>query len=98
MHEKFVAVDQCKVLVGSHNWSEGALDGSRVFETSALVLYPHQQPWLADYFFSRPVISDMTDRETWERELTLIRHTARMNDSQRSGFLESFGIETENEP
>lgn len=98
MHEKFVAVDQCKVIVGSHNWTEGALDGSRVFETSALVLYPQQQPWLADYFFSRPVISDMTNRETWEREMTLIRHTARMNDSQRSEFLESFGIETENEP
>ena len=98
MHEKFVAVDQCKVIVGSHNWSEGALDGSRVFESSALVIYPRQQPWLADYFFSRPVISDMTDREAWERELTLIRHTARMSDSDRNEFLESFGIETEGEP
>ena len=40
----------------------------------------------------------MTGRETWEREMTLIRHTARMNDSDRNEFLESFGIETEGEP
>ena len=98
MHEKFVAVDQCKVIVGSHNWSEGALDGTRVYETSALIIYPRQQKWLADYFFSRPAIRDMSSREAWERELTLIRHVARMSDTEKSEFLESHGIKLKAAP
>jgi phosphatidylserine/phosphatidylglycerophosphate/cardiolipin synthase-like enzyme len=99
MHEKFVSVDLCKVLVGSHNWSEGALDGSRVYESSALVVYPQQQKWLADYFFSRPSVSDMSSREAWERELTLIRHAKNMDDNlEKYQFLESLGVETEATP
>ena len=98
MHEKFVAMDQCKVIVGSHNWSEGALDGTRVMESSALIIYPRQQKWLADYFFSRPMIADMTSREVWERELTLVRQAARMDDVSKDQFLDSFGVETENSP
>ena len=98
MHEKLVAVDLCKVIVGSHNLSEGALDGTRVMESSVLILYPRQQKWLADYFFSRPMISDMTSREAWERELTLVRQAARMDDVSKDQFLDSFGVETENSP
>ena len=98
MHEKFVSVDLCKVLVGSHNWSEGALDGSRVYESSALVVYPQQQKWLADYFFSRPAVSDMSSREAWERELTLIRHAKSKDSSDKYQFLESFGAEVEATP
>ena len=98
MHEKFVSVDLCKVLVGSHNWSEGALDGSRVYESSALVVYPQQQKWLADYFFSRPAVSDMSSCEAWERELTLIRHAKSKDSSDKYQFLESFGVETEATP
>ena len=98
MHEKFVAVDQCKVIVGSHNWSEGALDGSRVYESSALVIYPRQQKWLSEYFFSRPMISDMSSREAWEREMTLVRQAARMDDVSKDQFLESFGVEMEANP
>ena len=95
MHEKFVIVDLCKAIVGSHNWSEGALDGSRVSESSALLVFPRQQKWLADYFFSRPMVSDMSTREAWEREMTLIRHTASMDAPDKEQFLESFGVETE---
>ena len=98
MHEKFVSVDLCKAIVGSHNWSEGALDGSRVYESSALVVFSQQQKWLADYFFSRPAISDMSSREAWERELTLIRHAKNMDASDKYQFLESFGAETEATP
>ena len=98
MHEKFVTADLYKAIVGSHNWSEGALDGSRVYESSALVVYPQQQKWLADYFFSRPAVSDMSSREAWERELTLIRHAKNMDDSEKYQFLESFGAETEAAP
>ena len=99
MHEKFVTVDLCKAIVGSHNWSEGALDGSRVYESSALVVYPQQQKWLADYFFSRPTVSDMSNREAWERELTLIRHAKNMDDNlEKYQFLESLGVETEATP
>ena len=98
MHEKFVVVDLCKAIVGSHNWSEGALDGSRVYESSALLVFPQQQKWLADYFFSRPMVSDMSNRESWEREMTLIRHTASMDDQDKEQFLKSFGVETEANP
>lgn len=94
LHEKFVVVDLCKVIVGSHNWSEGALDGSRVYESSALVIYPRQQKWLADYYFSRAMIADMSSREAWERELLLVRQAARMDDARKNKFLESFGVET----
>jgi phosphatidylserine/phosphatidylglycerophosphate/cardiolipin synthase-like enzyme len=98
MHEKFVVVDLCKAIVGSHNWSEGALDGSRVYESSALLIFPQQQKWLADYFFSRPMVSDMSSRVAWERELTLVRQAARMDDVSKDQFLESFGVETEANP
>jgi len=98
MHEKFVVVDQCKVIVGSHNWSEGALDGTRVYESSALIIFPEQQPWLAGYFFSRPVISDMSSRDAWEREMTLVRQAARMSGSEKMEFLDSFGVEAEAKP
>ncbi len=98
MHEKFVSVDLCKIIVGSHNWSEGALDGSRVYESSALVIYPQPQKWLADYFFSRPMVSNMSSREAWDRELTLIRHTKNMDPVDKNQFLESFGVKVEPVP
>ena len=98
MHAKFIAIDQCKAIVGSHNWSEGALDGTRVYESSALIIFPAQQKWLADFFFSRPVVSDMSSREAWERELTLVRHASRMRNKTLNDFLESYGVDTESGP
>jgi len=44
LHMKTVIVDLSKVLVGSHNWSEGSLSGKRVFESSALIVLDGQEP------------------------------------------------------
>ena len=74
LHMKTIVVDLAKVMVGSHNWSEGSLSGKRVYESSALIVLDAQEPRLADFLLSRKTISDMRSRELWEQEITTLRH------------------------
>ena len=74
LHLKTVVVDLSKVLIGSHNWSEGFLSSKRVYESSALIVLDVQEPKLADFLLSRKIISDMRSRELWEQEITTLRH------------------------
>ncbi len=74
LHAKMVVVDLAKVLIGSHNWSEGALSGNRVYESSALLVLPQQDLRLAEYILSRQTITDMRSRELWEGEIATLRH------------------------
>lgn len=87
LHAKTVVADLAKILIGSHNWSEGALSGTGVYESSALIVLPEQDIRFADYLVSRQAISDMRSREHWEQEITLLRHAGGMHSSQRAAFL-----------
>ncbi|MBU1908594.1 MAG: hypothetical protein KJ726_00930, partial [Verrucomicrobia bacterium] len=86
-HEKIVVVDLCKALIGSHNWSKGALSGERVYESSALLVLPKQNIRLAEYMFSRPILSDMRSREAWEHEAALVRQVLSMSGNERDELL-----------
>jgi len=88
LHMKTVVVDLSSVLVGSHNWSEGALSGKRVYESSALIVLDAQEPKLADFILSRKTISDMRSRDLWEKEITTLRHLAQASGSVRDDLLE----------
>lgn len=87
LHDKMVIVDLAKVLIGSHNWSDGALSGTRVYESSALLVLPKQDLRLANYVLSRQVISDMRSRELWEQEIGLFRHIRSLFGQDRIEFI-----------
>jgi len=89
LHEKLVVVDLSKILIGSHNWSEGALTGEGVYESSAFILLERQEPFFANYIMKHPVVSDMTTRSAWERELSLLRHLAAMKPEERREYIRS---------
>jgi phosphatidylserine/phosphatidylglycerophosphate/cardiolipin synthase-like enzyme len=73
LHAKVVVVDLAKVLIGSHNWTEGALSGQRVHESSALLVLPRQDRRLADYILDRESIRDMRSPILWQQELRTLR-------------------------
>jgi len=91
LHMKTVIVDLSKVLIGSHNWSEGSLSGKRDFESSALIILDGQEPKLADFILSRKTISDMRSRDLWEQEMTTLRHLAQSSGSESKALLEELG-------
>ena len=88
LHAKMVVVDLAKVLIGSHNWSEGALSGERVYESSALLVLPEQDIRFADYIMGRQTISDMRSKELWEQEISLLRRVVTMSSGERAAFLQ----------
>jgi len=87
LHSKMVVVDLTKVLIGSHNWSEGALSGKRVYESSVLLVLPEQDIRFADYVLGRQTISDMRGKGLWEQEISLLRQVVMMKASERRAFL-----------
>ena len=68
-----MVVDLAKVLLGSHNWTEGSLSGKKVYDSSVLLVLPGQDIRWADYIFSRETVSDMRTPELWREELRNIR-------------------------
>ena len=72
-HDKLVVADMKRVLIGSHNWSEGALSGKRVFESSALLELAVPDPRWADYVLGRRMVCDMRNMALWEQETDLLR-------------------------
>lgn len=93
LHMKTVVVDLAKVMVGSHNWSEGSLSGKRVYESSALIVLDGQEPKLADFLLSRNIISDMRSRELWEQEINTLRHLNQASSIERDALLEQLGAD-----
>ncbi len=87
LHMKTVVVDLAKVMIGSHNWSEGSLSGKRVCESSALIVLDGQEPKLADFLLSRNTISDMRSRALWEQEITTLRHLNQSRGAERDGLV-----------
>lgn len=87
VHDKLVVVDLAKVLLGSHNWTEGALSGARVHEASALLILPRQDPRWADYVLGRETVADMRSREHWQEELRQLRHLSGLSGSARETFV-----------
>jgi len=90
MHAKLFVVDQSRILLGSHNWSEGSLSGKRVYETSLLIRLPQPDERLADYVLSRPVLSDMRSRDLWEAELSRLYRLKRLRLSERKQLIEEW--------
>ena len=93
LHMKAVVVDLAKVMIGSHNWSEGSLSGKRVYESSALIVLDAQEPKLAEYLLSRNIISDMRSRELWEQEINTLRHLNQASSIERDALLEQLGAD-----
>ena len=87
MHAKLFVVDQSRVLLGSHNWSEGSLNGTRVHEASLQVTLPQPDARLAEYVLSRPVLSDMRSRELWEMELSRLYRLQRMPRTEKAKLI-----------
>lgn len=87
LHMKTVVVDLSKVMIGSHNWSEGSLSGKRVYESSALIVLDAQEPKLADFLLGRKTISDMRSRELWEQEITTLRHLNQASGKARDNLI-----------
>lgn len=91
LHEKMVVVDLDKVIIGSHNWTEGALSGKRVMESSAFLKLAKPDKRLADYVFSRPVIEDTSSPEAWEREINILRQLISVPRTEKKLILEALG-------
>ncbi len=82
-HDKLVVADLQRVLIGSHNWSEGALSGKRVFESSVLLDLSQPDLRWADYVMGRQVVSDMRTRNQWEAEIDLLRRLHALPSRER---------------
>lgn len=93
MHAKLLVADQSKILLGSHNWSEGSLSGRRVYESSVLVVLEQPDVRMAELILDLPVISDMRNRELWEAERDRIRVLSRVKSGEKDDLLEEWGIE-----
>jgi phosphatidylserine/phosphatidylglycerophosphate/cardiolipin synthase-like enzyme len=87
LHAKVVVVDLAKVLVGSHNWSEGALSGRKVLESSLLLVLPRQDRRLADYVLGRESIRDMRSPSLIQDELRILRQLDALSGKARTDFL-----------
>jgi phosphatidylserine/phosphatidylglycerophosphate/cardiolipin synthase-like enzyme len=90
MHAKLFVVDQSRVLLGSHNWSEGSLGGTRVHEASLLVTLSQPDERLADYVLSRPALSDMRSRDLWGGELSRLYRLRRMPRAEKEQMIEEW--------
>lgn len=83
-HDKLVVSDCRRVLVGSHNWSEGALTGTRVYESSVLLELPQPDSRWADYVLGRQKIADMRSRKHWETEIECLRRLGSLSGQKKA--------------
>lgn len=83
-HDKLVVSDCRRVLVGSHNWSEGALTGTRVYESSVLLELPQPDSRWADYVLGRQKIADMRSRKHWETEIECLRRLGSLSGRKKA--------------
>jgi phosphatidylserine/phosphatidylglycerophosphate/cardiolipin synthase-like enzyme len=93
MHAKLLVADQSKILLGSHNWSEGSLSGKRVYESSVLVVLEEPDVRLAELILDLPILSDMRSRELWEAERDRIRILSRTKSGSKDDLLQEWGVE-----
>ena len=93
LHEKVVVVDLAKLLIGSHNWSEGALSGQKVLEAGVLLVLPQQDLRLADHILNRESISDMRAPAQWQEELRTLRQLENLSGKERDAVLDQLDPE-----
>ena len=93
LHEKVVVVDLAKVLMGSHNWSEGALSGQKVLEAGVLLVLPKQDRRLADHILNRESIRNMRAPAQWQEELRTLRQLENLSGNEREAFLDQLDPE-----
>ena len=93
MHAKLIVVDQSKILLGSHNWSEGSLSGKRVYESSALLVLEKPDVRISELVLGLPILSDMRSRELWEAERDRIRVLSRTKAGEKDELLQEWGVE-----
>lgn len=95
-HDKLVVADMKRVLIGSHNWTEGALSGKRVFESSVLLELATPDPRWADYVLGRRMICDMRSRAHWEEETELLRRLDALPAKEKAAM--AVTLEAQNAP
>ena len=88
LHAKLVVVDLVHVFIGSHNWTEGALSGERIYESTALLTLPYQDRRWADYIFALETVADMRSRAHWQEELRQIRQLSGLKGKAKSAYLQ----------
>jgi phosphatidylserine/phosphatidylglycerophosphate/cardiolipin synthase-like enzyme len=88
LHAKLVVVDQARVLIGSHNWTEGALSGERIYESTTLLTLPYQDRRWAEYFSNLETVADMRSRAHWQEELRQIRQLGGLRGKAQSAYLQ----------
>ena len=93
LHEKVVVVDLAKVLIGSHNWSEGSLSGQKVLESGVLLVLPRQDRRLADHILNRESICDMRTPAQWQEELQTLRQLENTSGKERDILLDQLDPE-----
>ena len=94
LHEKVVVVDLAKVLIGSHNWSEGSLSGQKVLESGVLLVLPRQDQRLADHILTRESIRDMRAPAQWQEELQTLRQLENTSGKERDTLLDQLDPES----
>ena len=93
LHEKVVVVDLAKVLVSSHNWSEGALSGQKVLESGVLLVLPQQDRRLADHILDRESVCDMRTPALCQEELRTLRQLDGLSGQKRDVLLDQLDPE-----
>ena len=93
VHAKIIVVDLAKVLIGSHNWSEGALSGQKVLESALLLVLPAQDRRLADFVLEREAVCDMRSPALWQEELRILRQLENLSGKERDGLLDRLDLE-----
>lgn len=88
-----MVVDLAKVLISSHNWSEGALSGQKVLESGVLLVLPQQDRRLADHILSRESICDMRAPALWQEELRILRQLDGLSGQKRDALLDQLDPE-----
>ena len=88
LHEKMIVVDDFQIVIGSHNWSGGSLEG-RVHEGSALLVLPEQDPRFREHVLNHLGIENMDPRELREKEVEIHRHLLPMGSRARADFIHS---------
>ena len=93
LHEKVVVVDLAKILIGSHNWSEGALSGQKVIESGVLLVLPQQDRRLANHILNRESVREMRAPTLWQEELRTLRQLENTSGKERDALLDQLDPE-----
>lgn len=91
LHEKMMVVDSCKVLAGSHNWSEGSLSGD-VLESGLLLVLPQPDLRFEEHILKHLAIKSNTPEDR-QNEIQFHRQLLTMRRPARESFIRKLPTE-----